>query len=137
MFTSRSLLAPAVFFFALSLLPACSDAQTGAAPAASVEEAQTGTAPAAPVEEAQTGTAPAAPVEESTVAVADAGSGGLTAPTNDIPPAGNGNADTAGTAEDAEDAEVPPEAKAAEPEAEADAEVAVEADGEDAAPQGE
>ena len=74
MFTARSLLAPAVFFSALSLLQACSDAQES--------------------------TAPAAPVAESTVA--DAESGGLTAPTEAIPPAGDSNADTAATAEDAE-----------------------------------
>jgi hypothetical protein len=58
MFTARSLIAPAVFFFSLSLLQACSDAQKS--------------------------TAPAAPVEESTLA--DVESVGLTEPTEDIPP---------------------------------------------------
>jgi hypothetical protein len=81
MFTSRSLLAPAVFFSALSLLQACSDAQKSAASAVP------------------------APVEESTVA--DVESGGLTAPSADILPAGDSNADTAATANDAE--EIDPE----------------------------
>jgi hypothetical protein len=74
MFIARSLLAPAVFLSALSLLQACSDAQES--------------------------TAPAAPVEESTVANAE--SGGLTAPTENIPPAVDSNADAAATAKDAE-----------------------------------
>jgi hypothetical protein len=79
MFTARSLLAPAVIFSALSLLQAFSDAQKSAAAAA--------------------------PVEESTLA--DAESGGLTEPTEGIPPAGNSNTDTAATANDAE--EIDPE----------------------------
>lgn len=72
MFTARSFLAPAVFFSALTLLQACSDAQKS--------------------------TAPAVPVEESTLTVAE--SGGLSEPTEDIPPAGNSNAATANDAEE-------------------------------------
>jgi hypothetical protein len=79
MFTARSVIAPAVFFFSLSLLQACSDAQES--------------------------TAPAAPVEESTVA--DAESGDLTAPTENISPTGDSNVDTAATAKNAE--EIDPE----------------------------
>jgi hypothetical protein len=79
MFTARSFLASAVFISALSPLQACSDTQKSVAPAA--------------------------PVEES--AVADAESGALTAPTENNPPVGDSNADTAATAKDAE--EIDPE----------------------------
>ena len=79
MFTARSLFTPAVLFFALLPLQACGDAQESIAPAA--------------------------PVAESTMA--DAESGGLTAPAEDIQPGGDSNADAAATAEDAE--EIDPE----------------------------
>ncbi|MBE9538001.1 MAG: hypothetical protein IMF06_02910 [Proteobacteria bacterium] len=79
MFIARPFLASAVFFSALLLLQACSDDQKS--------------------------TARAAPVEEPTVA--DAESGGLTAPTENILQAGDSSADTAVTAKDAE--EIDPE----------------------------
>jgi len=79
MFIARSFFASAVFIFALPLLQACSDDQNSIAPAA--------------------------PVEDSIVA--DAESGGLTAPTENIPSADVSNADTAATAKDAE--EIDPE----------------------------
>jgi hypothetical protein len=81
MFTVRSLLMPAVFFAALSLLQACGQSGDSAAPA----------------------------VPAADPVVLDDESGGTAAPAEAIPPSGNGNADAEVTAEADDVEEIDPD----------------------------